>query len=118
MAAELLEKGYVRSVSEAFATLLGEDRGYYVPPVRLQLLDAIKLLRKKHILPVWAHPLQDIDAETLQTLLPKAIEAGLVGMETFHSSYDAKRWLSRLRSLMNSTCSEAAAAIFTERLSR
>ena len=34
-----------------------------------------------------AHPLQELTGPELRELLPNAIEAGLVGMETIHSSY-------------------------------
>ena len=89
MAAELLEKGYVESVSHAFKTLLRDDAGFYVPPVRLQLIDAIKFLREINALPVLAHPLQGTDEATVRQLLPSAVEAGLIGMETRHSSYSS-----------------------------
>ena len=87
MAAELLEQGYVASVREAFDTVLCDDGGFYMPPSRLQLLEVIEELRRIGILPVLAHPLQELTETELRTLLPKAIDAGLVGMETMHASY-------------------------------
>ena len=87
VAAELLEQGYVTSVKEAFDTVLGKNGGFYVPPARLQLTDVIQDLRRLGILPVLAHPLQELTAAELEELLPIAIEAGLAGMETMHSSY-------------------------------
>lgn len=87
VAAELLEQGYVASIAEAFDTLLGPDGGFYVPPQQLQMLDVIRDLRRIGILPVLAHPLQELTEAELKDLLPVAIEAGLVGMETMHSSY-------------------------------
>lgn len=88
VAAELLKKGYVSSVREAFDTLLGDDMGFYVRPDRLQLTDAIKALRKINAVPVLAHPLQDLTEIELRDMLPVAIDAGLLAMETMHSSYD------------------------------
>jgi predicted metal-dependent phosphoesterase TrpH len=87
MAAELLEQGYVASVKEAFDTVLSDDGGFYVPPLRLQMLDVIKDLRRIGVLPVLAHPLQELTEPELRELLSEAIEAGLAGMETMHSSY-------------------------------
>lgn len=87
VARELLEKGYVSSVKEAFDTVLAEDAGFYVQPVRLELTDAIRFLREIEALPVLAHPLKDVDAETLEGILPELIEAGLCGIETMHSAY-------------------------------
>ena len=87
MAAELMEQGYVTSVREAFDTILRDDGGFYVPPSRLQLTDVIKSLRRIGVLPVLAHPLQELTESELRTLIPIAKEAGLLGMETMHSSY-------------------------------
>ncbi|MBR5537823.1 MAG: PHP domain-containing protein [Clostridia bacterium] len=87
VAAELLEQGYVTSVREAFDTVLRDDGGFYVPPSRLQLLEVIGELRRIGALPVLAHPLQELTEEELRELLPKAIAAGLAGMETMHASY-------------------------------
>ena len=87
MAAELLDQGYVTSIREAFDTILSDNGGFYVPPSRLQLIDVIKELRRIGVLPILAHPLQELTEPELRDLLPNAIEAGLAGMETMHSSY-------------------------------
>ena len=87
IAKELMVMGYVSSVKEAFDTLLGEGMGYYIPPKRLDFFDAIRFLRRIHALPVWAHPLQYMDESTVRAILPRAMEAGLAGMEVQHSSY-------------------------------
>ena len=91
MAAELLEQGYVTSIREAFDTILSDNGGFYVPPSRLQLIDVIKELRRIGVLPVLAHPLQELSEQELRELLPNAIEAGLAGLETMHSSYTPER---------------------------
>ena len=98
IAKELMEKGYVSSVKEAFDTLLGEGMGYYIPPERLDFFHAIHFLRSIHTLPVWAHPLQYMDEDTVRAILPTAVEAGLVGMEVQHSSYDGET-IARAKSL-------------------
>jgi len=87
IAAELLEKGYVSSVTDAFDRLLDEKCGLYTPPPRLHLTDAVRFLRKIRALPILAHPLKDISPEELRGILPELIDAGLAGMETMHSSY-------------------------------
>ena len=87
MAAELLDQGYVSSIREAFDTILSDNGGFYVPPSRLQLIDVIKELKRIGVLPILAHPLQELTEAELRNLLPNAIEAGLAGMETMHSSY-------------------------------
>ena len=88
IAKALLAGGYVPSVKAAFNTLLGEGMGYYTPPTRPDFFDTIRFLRSIHAVPVWAHPLQYIDEATVREALPEAVEAGLVGMEVMHSSYD------------------------------
>ena len=87
VAAELMEHGYVTSIREAFDTILSDDGGFYVAPLRLALTDVIRDLKHIGVLPVLAHPLQELTEPELRELLPHAIKAGLVGMETMHSSY-------------------------------
>ena len=90
MAAELMEQGYVTSVREAFDTILSDGGGFYVPPSRLKLTDVIEELRQIGVVPVLAHPLQELTESELRELLPVAIGAGLAGLETMHSSYTPK----------------------------
>jgi predicted metal-dependent phosphoesterase TrpH len=87
-AQELVARGYVSSVSEAFDRILDEKNGYYVPPKRLGLVEAIRFLRSIGAVTVWAHPLQFLDEATFREILPIAMDAGLLGMEVQHSSYD------------------------------
>ena len=87
IAKALLAGGYVPSVKAAFDTLLVEGMGYYIPPSRIDFLEAIRFLRSIRTVPVWAHPLQYIDEATVTALLPLAEKAGLIGMEVMHSSY-------------------------------
>ena len=91
IAAALLERGYVESVPEAFTKLLDEKCGIYTPPKRLELSEAIKFLRKIKAVPVLAHPLKEIDGEALRRMLTEIKDAGLVGIETMHSSYSAEQ---------------------------
>ena len=88
IAKELMAAGCVASVKEAFDTLLGEGMGYYVPPERPSFLDTVRFLRRIRALPVWAHPLQYRDEAAVRAILPSALEAGLIGMEVQHASYD------------------------------
>lgn len=88
IAAELMDKGYVSSVREAFDTILADDGGFYIQPPRLGLAEAIGFVLELGALPVLAHPLQDLTEEELRACLPILVRAGLEGMETSHSSYD------------------------------
>lgn len=91
IAAALMEMGYVESIREAFDTLLNEGNGFYEPLRRLQLTDGIRFLRQIHALPILAHPLKDLSESALRALLPEAINAGLLGIETHHSAYSREQ---------------------------
>ncbi len=86
--AELVKKGYLSSVGEAFNTLLKEGSGFYFPPERLDTLFAARFLKNLGALPVLAHPFLALNEKELREFLPKAIENGLAGMETEYSEYD------------------------------
>ncbi|MBE6929736.1 MAG: PHP domain-containing protein [Ruminococcaceae bacterium] len=89
VAAALVERGHVASRTEAFDRLLGNDCGFYVPPQRLDAFEVIRFIRSVGAAAVLAHPLLTLDAETLESFLPDAVEAGLDGMEVYYSTYDA-----------------------------
>ena len=91
IAAELVKCGYVESVSDAFDKLLDEKQGFYIPPKRLSLVDAISFLHKIKAVPILAHPLKEIDAQELRMMLPELKEAGLAAIETMHSSYSEEK---------------------------
>ena len=52
------------------------------------MADAIRILRKIKAVPVLAHPLQELTEARLRAILPELVDAGLIGLETHHSSYD------------------------------
>ena len=88
IASALVQQGYVNSVKEAFQGLLSKKGGYYIPPERLESLEAIRLLRKLGAVPVLAHPLLNLKTEAaLRAFLEEAVPAGLVGMETRYPSF-------------------------------
>ena len=90
IAAELLKKGYISTIKEAFKGLLSEENGYYVPPKRLSSFEAISFLRSVHAIPVLAHPFLDLTEEELRVFLQKAKTCGLMAMETRYSTWDQK----------------------------
>lgn len=89
IAAALTEKGYTSSIKEAFSRLLSEKNGFYEPPSRISSFDAIAYLRSIGAVTILAHPLLTLTAEKLCEFLPLAKRAGLDGMETRYSTYDA-----------------------------
>lgn len=88
MANALVEKGYMTTPQEAFEKLLGDELPFYVSCERLETAEAVRILRGIQAVPVLAHPLQELTEEELRKILPELMEAGLMGMETHHSSYD------------------------------
>ena len=87
IAAALMEHGHVSSVKEAFKTLLAPEHGYYRPPERLNVFDAIRFIKSIGSVAVLAHPFLNLEEEELRRFLPEAKLAGLDGMETLCSSY-------------------------------
>ncbi|MBQ3265183.1 MAG: PHP domain-containing protein [Ruminococcus sp.] len=88
IAAELLKKGYVGSIDEAFKTLLHKDYGLYEPPERLSAIETISFIRSVGAVAVWAHPYFHVTFDWAEEFLPRAKDAGLQGMETLYSTYD------------------------------
>ena len=88
IAAEMTRLGYVSSVKEAFSKWLAPELGYFQPPKRLDVFDAIELLKSLGAAAVLAHPFLNLDEAGLREFLPKAKQAGLDAMETLYSTYD------------------------------
>lgn len=92
IANELTDKGFVKTIADAFKGVLRESAGYYTPPKRLDTLETIKFIRSIGALPVWAHPLKDTTAERLDKIyLPLAKKHGLIAIEVIHSSYTSEQ---------------------------
>lgn len=81
----MVQRGYVKSVKEAFDRWLHANGPANVPRHRLTPEQAIGVIRRAGGVPVFAHPgLADRDA-----LLPDMIAAGLMGIETYYSEHSA-----------------------------
>lgn len=82
IAAELTRLGYTASNQDAFDRLLSPKHGFYHPPKRIDAFELIEFVHSIGAVPVWAHPFLHLKEEAqVRTFLPKAIEAGLKGME-------------------------------------
>ncbi len=85
----LIEKGYVASVPEAFATLLHRAGGYYVPPKLPDAFETIRFIKELGAVAVLAHPALDLkDPEKLREFLVLAKAQGLDAMETDYARFD------------------------------
>ncbi len=91
IAAELLRRGYVDSIKQAFESLLSKKGGYYHEPRKPDAIEVIGKLIEFDAIPILAHPFLSLDDESLHTFLPLAKQAGLVGMEVEYSTYDAEQ---------------------------
>ncbi len=81
VARALVEAGYIRSVSEAFDTLIGSGKPAYVEKERFQVEDAVSLIHAAGGLTSVAHPTLYPGHETM---LPLLLDAGVDGIEVFH----------------------------------
>ena len=90
IAVALVEKGYVKSTEEAFATLLAKNGGFYREPKRVEALDLIDYIKKIGAVSILAHPFLNLDEGGLREFLTQAKRHGLDGMETLYSEYDAE----------------------------
>lgn len=88
IAAEMLRKGYVESIQDAFARYLKPSHGYFVPPKRPEAMDTIRFIRSLGMVAVWAHPFLNLKTEeAVREFLSLACPAGLQGMEVFYPKY-------------------------------
>ena len=87
IAAALVKKGVVKTKQEAFDTYIGQGRPAYVKREKLTLEEAVGLILGSGGVPILAHPglLKDL------SILPRLIQAGLVGMEVIHHSHSAEQ---------------------------
>lgn len=87
IAAEMTHMGYTASVKDAFKRYLSEDRGFYIPPKRLDAFDAIRFIKSIGAVAVLAHPFLNLDEKGLREFLPRAVDAGLDGMEVYYAKF-------------------------------
>src|SRR6266704_2037313 len=81
----MVQRGYVRSVREAFDRYLHANGPANVPRKRLTPAEAVRIIRRARGVPVFAHPgLADRDA-----LIPELVEAGLMGIEAIYAEHSA-----------------------------
>jgi len=84
----LLDKGYVKSRNEAFERYLGDHTPYFVHREKITPEEVIDVTKKAGGIPVLAHPtLYGLGNEQLNLLVKRLKAAGLMGMETFYSTY-------------------------------
>lgn len=113
IARAMVARGYVNTVQQAFDQYLNSGRPAYVARRKLDVTDAIALLRDVGAVPVLAHPslIRMTDAD-LKSVIHDWLNAGLQGVEIYHpamTQYDRMYWLSFAR---NNDLLVTGAAIF------
>ncbi|MDO8915238.1 MAG: PHP domain-containing protein [Coriobacteriia bacterium] len=83
VAAALVDAGHAESVSEAFRTLIGRGRPFYVSKDARPPRDVIATIVAAGGLPVIAHP----GVTRADELLPGLVASGLRGIEAFHADH-------------------------------
>jgi 3',5'-nucleoside bisphosphate phosphatase len=86
VAMALMEKGYATSVADAFNRYISPGRPAYVPRFKMAPEDAVRMLRSARGVPVLAHPMRLFGLE--DDLLPRLMDAGLLGLECYYGDYD------------------------------
>lgn len=85
--AQMLKKGYVNSIKQAFESFLSPEKGFYTPPKRLDVFEAIRFLKDLGAVPVLAHPLLNLTKQEIIELVKNAKAFGLCGIEAVYSTY-------------------------------
>lgn len=98
IAKELMNKGYIASVSEAFDTILSSKGEFYREPEKLSSLETIRNIRSWGAVAVWAHPFLNMNEKEIEFFLPKAMDCGLAGIETSYPlfSFQQSDYLKKL----------------------
>ncbi|HEY1390752.1 MAG TPA: PHP domain-containing protein [Ktedonobacterales bacterium] len=86
VALALMEKGYADTIADAFNRYISPGRPAYVPRFKMAPEDAVRMLRSVRGVPVLAHPMRLYGLE--DDLLPRLMEAGLLGLECYYGDYD------------------------------
>lgn len=95
----LLDKGYVKSMKEAFERYVGDHCKAFVPREKITPEQAVHLILEAGGIPVLAHPiLYRMSDANLEQLVASLKEACLMGIEAVYSTYapSEERYVKRL----------------------
>ena len=85
----LLQKGYVKSMPEAFDRYVGDHAPCFLPREKVTPAQAVELILKVGGIPVLAHPiLYHLSDARLDALVKELKAAGLVAIEAVYSTYN------------------------------
>lgn len=84
----LLEKGYIKSIKEAFEIYIGDGCRCHIPREKISPQEAIHLIHSALGKAVLAHPvLYHLSDAALRELLDICADSGLDGIEAYYSTY-------------------------------
>ena len=84
----LLDKGYVKSINEAFDKYLGDGKPCYMQRERVNPKEAIDIIHKAGGLAILAHPmLYKLDRVETKKLIGSLVNMGLDGVEALYSTH-------------------------------
>lgn len=89
IAALMLAKGYVPSISAAFKQYLAYGRPAYLPKEILSVAQGLALLKTLGASPVLAHPCLSLPLAAISELVAALVPQGLLGLEAYHSEHNA-----------------------------
>jgi 3',5'-nucleoside bisphosphate phosphatase len=82
----LIREKFCKSMDEAFERFLKKGKPAWVPKFKISALDAIELIHGAGGLAVMAHP----GLNRTDSIIPGLVEAGMDGIECFHSKHSPK----------------------------
>lgn len=83
IARALVSSGHAQDVRDAFDTLIGRGRPFYVPKDALSPAEVIAVILDAGGIPVLAHPAISM----VEGLVPELVPAGLRGLEAYHADH-------------------------------
>jgi len=91
IARAVIEAGYESDWGKVFDKWIGNDAPAYVSHRKLEAVAGVEMIRDSGGLPVIAHPYYDFHGRSLdlESMLPAAKEAGLVGLEVYYGVFSA-----------------------------
>ena len=89
----LMEKGYVKSIKEAFDGVLSKEYGLYVEPQRLEAREIIEYITDIGAVSVLAHPFLNLEGQMLLDFIEEMKKVGLCALETNYSTFSKEETL-------------------------
>ena len=99
IASAMVEKGYVKTVREAFELYIGERGKAFVPRALLGPEEGTRLLAATGATVALAHPFlsENMSEERLDSLIPEFMSWGLSALEVYHSAHSDRAVRAALR---------------------